>query len=195
MAADKIIRNSKLDTFLSKLATKLTSIFWRKAETAQMTIDSAPTASSPNLVTSGGVKTYVDNAIPSVPTISTDVAADKANNNKTTGSKAVYDFVKPATQSSQPAGGLLPGILYKLGTLSGSVSITLASPSDSNVANEYAFTFTADSTAPTITWPSGVEWAGNCLDANGAPEITGGNSYEVSILDSKGIIVEWEAAS
>jgi hypothetical protein len=34
-------------------------------------------------------------------------------------------------------------------------------------------------------------WAGNCVD-NGAPVITGGNSYEVSILDGKGIIVEWE---
>ena len=67
MAADKIIRNTKLDTFLTKLATKLASIFWRKAETTQITIDSTPTASSTNLVTSGGVKSYVDGAIPSVP--------------------------------------------------------------------------------------------------------------------------------
>ena len=67
MAADKIIRNTKLDTFLLKLATKLASIFWRKAETTQITIDSTPTASSTNLVTSGGVKSYVDGAIPSVP--------------------------------------------------------------------------------------------------------------------------------
>ena len=188
--SDKIIRNSKLDTLLSKLATKLTSIFWRKAETTQVSIDDSPTASSNNLVKSGGVKSYVDGAI---PTMSTDVAADKANNSKTTGAKAVYDFVKPATQSSQPAGGMLPGILYKLGTLTGSVTISLASPSDASVANEYGFTFTAGSTAPTITWPAGVSWAGNCLDSNGVPEITGGNSYEVSILDNKGIIVEWEA--
>ena len=108
-------------------------------------------------------------------------------------SGGVYAFVKPATQSTQPAGGLLPGILYKLGTLTGSVTISLATPSDASVANEYGFTFTAGSTAPTITWPAGVSWAGNCLDSNGVPEITGGNSYEVSILDSKGIMVEWEA--
>lgn len=55
MAADKIIRNTKLDTFLSKLATKLTAIFWRKAETTQVSIDSTPTANSTNLVNSGGV--------------------------------------------------------------------------------------------------------------------------------------------
>lgn len=53
--ADKIIRNSKLDTFLSKLATKLASIFWRKGETIQVGIDDTPTANSSNLVTSGGV--------------------------------------------------------------------------------------------------------------------------------------------
>ena len=56
MAADKIIRNSKLDTLLSKLATKLTAIFWRKAETTQVSIDSTPTANSNNLVKSGGVQ-------------------------------------------------------------------------------------------------------------------------------------------
>ena len=60
MAADKIIRNTKLDTFLSKLATKLTAIFWRKAETTQVSIDDTPTASSNNLVKSGGVYTAVD---------------------------------------------------------------------------------------------------------------------------------------
>ena len=64
MAADKIIRNTKLDTFLSKLATKLTAIFWRKAETTEVAVDSTPTANSNNLVKSGGVKSYVDNAIP-----------------------------------------------------------------------------------------------------------------------------------
>ena len=128
---------------------------------------------------------------PAVP-LSTNVASDKSDNTKASTAKSVYDFVKPATQSSQPAGGFLPGILYKLGTLTGSVTISLATPADSSVANEYGFTFTAGSTAPTITWPSGVTWAGNCVE-DGAPVITGGNSYEVSILDGRGIIVEWEA--
>jgi len=58
--ADKIIRNSKLDTLLSKLATVLASKFWRKAETTQVSVDSAPTSASTNLVTSGGVYTAID---------------------------------------------------------------------------------------------------------------------------------------
>lgn len=190
--ADKIIRNSKLDTFLSKLATKLASIFWRKAETTQVSIDDTPTANSNNLVKSGGVKSYVDEAIPTVPTISTDVEADKASDLKTASPKAVYDFVCPPKASSQPQGGMAPGIFYDLGTLTGSVTISLAAPSDANIANEYRFTFVAGSTAPTVTWPAGVEWAGGCVES-GAPVITGGNSYEVSIMDGKGIIVEWEA--
>ena len=192
MAADKIIRNSKLDTFLSKLATKLTAIFWRKAETTQVSIDSTPTANSNNLVKSGGVKSYVDGAIPSVPTISTDVEADKASDLKTASPKAVYDFVCPPKASSQPQGGMASGIFYDLGTLTGAVTISLAAPSDASIANEYRFTFVAGSTAPTITWPAGVEWAGGCVES-GAPVITGGNSYEVSIMDGKGLIAEWEA--
>jgi hypothetical protein len=289
MAADKIIRNSKLDTFLSKLATKLTAIFWRKAETTEVAVDSTPTANSNNLVKSGGVKSYVDNAIPSVPVqdvtvggssvvssgtavipaipdaveanptvpsgttptdlqnlkvgnnyygiptptvpddlddlsdvnlgtpsdgdvltydsttqkwvadapsggeLSTDVVADKASNVKASTPKSVYDFVKPASQNSLPVGGLEAGILYNLSVLTGSVTIDLATPADSSVANEYAFTFTAGSTVPTISWPASiVGWGGNCIDSNGQPKFVAGNFYEVSIRNNIGAIMEVE---
>jgi hypothetical protein len=35
-------------------------------------------------------------------------------------------------------------------------------------------------------------WAGNCV-TDGSPEITGGNYYEVSVLDGVALIVEVEA--
>ena len=98
--ADKIIRNTKLDTLLSKLATKLTSIFWRKAETIQVTIDTTPTADSNNLVTSGGVKTYVDNHTPTVPV--SDVTVDNVSvvNNGVAEIPAIpTDAVKTSVQS------------------------------------------------------------------------------------------------
>ena len=136
---------------------------------------------------------YIKNkpTIPTVPTISTDVAADKADNSKTTGAKAVYDFVKPAMQSSQPAGGMLPGVLYNLGTLTGSVTVSFAAAGDASVENEYKLTFDADSTAPTITWPNSIlGWAGNCLD-NGAPLIAASKHYEVSVIGGYGIIAEF----
>ena len=128
----------------------------------------------------------------SVPTISTDIATDKTSDAKTASPKAVYDFVKPAMQSSQPAGGMVPGILYNLGTLTGSVTISFASPADASVVNEYGFTFDADSTAPTITWPNSVtSWAGNCLDSNGAPVIAASKHYEVSVIGAYGLIAEF----
>lgn len=125
-------------------------------------------------------------AIPTVPTISTDVATDKADNTKTTGAKAVYDAIHPAYGSSQPQDGMLPNVLYKLGTLSGSVTIAFATPTDNTIENEYKFTFTADSTAPTITWPSGITWIGNSL-TSGAPKVEASNYYECSVIDGHGI--------
>lgn len=105
-------------------------------------------------------------------------------------SGGVYAEVHPDTQSSQPAGGMLPNVLYKLGTLTGTVTISFATASDANIENEYKFTFTAGSTAPTITWPASItKWAGNCVE-NGVPVIADNCSYEVSILEGLAIIVE-----
>jgi len=227
--ADKIIRNTKLDTLLDMLATKLPAIFWRKAETTQVSIDNTPTANSNNLVKSGGVKSYVDNAIPTVPSdlddlsdvnlgtpsdgdvltydsttqkwvadepqggeLSTDVVTDRTDNTKASTPKSVYDFVKPVSQSTIPSGGLLPGVLYNLGVLDSAVTINLATPVDSSVANEYAFTFYTGATAPTITWPNTIlGWAGNCI-VNSAPEISASKFYEVSILNGMAAIMEVE---
>jgi hypothetical protein len=127
--------------------------------------------------------------IPTVPTIDTSID-NASSNTDTAGAKAVYDAVHPATGSSQPSGGMLPNVLYKLGTLTGSVTISLAAASDNTIANEWGFTFTAGSTAPTITWPASIiGWAGNCL-SNGAPVITASKHYEVSIMDGIALIVE-----
>ena len=131
--------------------------------------------------------------IPTVPTISTDIQTDKSSTTKTASPSAVYNEVHPAFGSSQPAGGMLPNVLYKLGTLTGTVSITFAAVTDANIENEYKFTFTAGSTAPTITWPAAITgWAGNCVE-DGAPVITGGNYYEVSVMDGIALIAEVEA--
>lgn len=52
-------------------------------------VDTTPTSGSMNVVTSGGVF----ESIPTVPTISTDIDADKASNAKTASPKAVADYV------------------------------------------------------------------------------------------------------
>ena len=123
-------------------------------------------------------------------TLSTDVVTDKSDNTKASTPKSVYDFVKPASQSSQPVGGMEAGVLYNLGVLTGSITIDFAVPIDANVVNEYAFTFFTGATAPTITWPNDIlVYLGNCI-VNGAPEVVAYKYYEVSVLNGVGIIVE-----
>ena len=194
-------------TGLSYLISKIKAAFWSKSETTQVTVDSTPTANSTNLVTSGGVKTAIDakytkptNGIPAsdlesgvIPSISTSLPADKADNTKTAGAKATYDEIHPATQSSQPAGGLLPNVLYNLGTLTGSVTIAFAAATDANIENEYKFTFETSTTAPNITFPNSiVSWLGNCVDdATGQPELDASKHYEISVVNNYAYIGEF----
>lgn len=87
--------------------------------------------------------------------------------------------------SSQPSGGMLPNVLYNLGTLTGTVTISLASGS-SGVANHYYFTFETGSTAPTINWPASITaWFGGS-----APTINASKHYEVSVLGGVGVAME-----
>lgn len=131
----------------------------------------------------------VDNTptIPTVPTISTDVASDKTSDTKTTSPKAVYSEIHPAKGSSQPAGGLLPNVFYNLGELTGSVTISLASATDSTIENEYKFRFSTGNSAPTITWPNTITgWLGGTT-----PTINANKTYWVAINDGLAIIGEF----
>lgn len=157
-----------------------------------------------------------------VPEISTDINADATSDAKTASPKAVKTFVegkgygtysKPSggipssdlapdvvpvipVDTAIPSGGLGANVHYALGTLTGSVSITLDTTTEvTGQMNIYSLVFTAGATAPTITWPSAItKWAGNCLDSTTlAPVITGGNTYEVSIVDGLAVITEFVA--
>lgn len=77
---------------------------------------------------------------------------------------------------AQPVGGFEPDVVYSLGTLSGTITFSLASPVTGNV-NHYFWMFDTDSTAPTITWPAGLTWA-----AGSAPTVAASKHYEISVL-------------
>ena len=74
---------------------------------------------------SGGIPAsdLASGVIPTVPTISTDVATDKSSTTKTASPSAVYAEVHPAIATTQPQGGFLPKVVYDLGTLTGSQSM------------------------------------------------------------------------
>lgn len=75
---------------------------------------------------------------------------------------------------------LTPNILHKWGTVT-SLTITLAAPVDTTVANYYMFEFTSGSTATTLSLPSTVTWASDVsIEAN--------KKYQVSILNNCGVI-------
>ena len=77
---------------------------------------------------------------------------------------------------AQPVGGFLPDVVYSLGTLSGTITFSLAAAVTGNV-NHYFWMFDTSSTAPTITWPAGLTWA-----AGAAPTVAASKHYEISVL-------------
>lgn len=175
----KVIDNTNLGYLLGKIK----NAFLQKSAVNELPIDATPTANSNNLVKSGGVKAYVDGAI---PTISTDIQTDKASTTKTASPSAVYNEVHPAIATTQPAGGFLPNVVYDLGTITGTVTFSLASASDATIANAYFWTFETSSTAPTITWPANITWIGGS-----APTISASKHYEIMIRNGYGTFIEF----
>ena len=86
------------------------------------------------------------------------------------------EYFSKLVGTAQPSGGFLPDVVYSLGTLTGSVTFSLASPVTGNV-NHYFWMFDTSSTPPTITWPSGLTWA-----AGSAPSVSASRHYEISVL-------------
>lgn len=97
------------------------------------------------------------------------------------------------------SGGILPNILYKLGTLANdaSILISLATPTDNTIANVYTVTFdtgdwdtsSASRLGPSVGWglPITTHWA----DGE-APSIEPNTCYEVSIMDNIACVVTAE---
>jgi hypothetical protein len=71
---------------------------------------------------------------------------------------------------------LQPNILYTFGEVT-SLSLTLATPTNTARVNEYMFQFTSGTTATTLTLPSTVKWIGsNYISAN--------KTYQISIVNN-----------
>lgn len=76
---------------------------------------------------------------------------------------------------------LTPNVMHIWGTVT-SLNLTLATPADSTIVNEYIFRFISGSTPTTLTLPSSIVWI------NGAPEIEANTTYECSIINNLGVI-------
>ena len=165
---------------------------------AVASVDGSSGTPSVAVTLSNGQLSFAFSGIKGVPgtsiVLSTSIVSDKNDNTKAATPKAVYEEVHPAVQSSQPAGGFAPNVLYALGTITGTVSFALASPADNTINNHYFWTFDTGSTAPNVTFPASItKWFGEGLkEENGVkmPDIKENKHYEVSVLDGVGALSE-----
>lgn len=67
-----------------------------------------------------------------------------------------------------------------------SLTLTLATPEDATIYNEYMFEFTSGSTATTLSLPSTIQWTI-------APSIEANKTYQVSIVNNLGVIAGFAA--
>jgi hypothetical protein len=82
--------------------------------------------------------------------------------------------------TSDTSFALTPNVYHRWGTVS-SLSLTLATPSDQTILNEYMFEFVSGSTATSLSLPSTVKWTSEL-------SIEPNKTYQVSILDGLGVI-------
>ena len=120
-----------------------------------------------------------------VPDISTNIFADKANDEKTASPKAVYDAIDPACPSEQPVAGMLPNIVYDFGELSGDTTFLLDTTHLARGVNHYFWTFETPSPAPNVNLPTGLTWRGGS-----APTIKAGKHYEISVRNGIAVALE-----
>lgn len=80
-------------------------------------------------------------------------------------------------ETSYPSGGFRSNKIYDLGSQTGTLTYALYTTSlDTTIKNEWVWSFVTGSTAPTITWPSGITW-----DGGSAPTVNAGCIYEISV--------------
>ena len=88
--------------------------------------------------------------------------------------------VYPVVSMTDATAELLPNTFYRWGEIA-ALSITLETPTNEAITNEYCFEFVSGSTATTLTVPDTIRWAQE-------PSIEAGKTYQVSILNGIGVI-------
>ena len=96
-----------------------------------------------------------------------------------TGDSGIY----PVVNQTASTVSIEPNVLNLWGEMA-ALTITLATPTDSTVVNEYMGQFTSGSTPTEFTYPSTVIWSEE-------PSIEANSTYQFSIINNLGIIVKF----
>lgn len=96
------------------------------------------------------------------------------------GASGIYPVVSQTASSVQ----IQPNVLNLWGEMA-ALTITLATPADNTVVNEYMIQFTSPAaSATTLSLPSTISWVA-------APSINAGVTYQISIINNLGVIAEF----
>lgn len=76
-----------------------------------------------------------------------------------------------------------PNVLNVWGEVA-SLDITLATPTDTSIVNEYMVQFTSGATATQLVLPDTIEWMSE-------PTINANATYQLSIINNLAVIGEW----
>lgn len=112
--------------------------------------------------------------------------------NSGTTQNAVFDFTIPSANypivnQTLSSASISPGCLNVWGEVS-SLSITLATPTDNTIMNEYMIQFTSGTTATTLTLPATIKWVQE-------PDIEANATYQISIVNNLGVVAKFVEAS
>ena len=131
------------------------------------TIPTVPTTlPNPNkLILSGAVTAEYDGSAP----VSVEIP------------EGVAGGIYPVVSMTDATAELAPNTFYRWGEIA-ALSITLETPTNEAITNEYCFEFVSGSTATTLTVPDTIRWAQE-------PSIDTGKTYQVSILNQIGVII------
>lgn len=149
------------------------------------TVDSSLSTSSTNAVRNSVVTKELNKkgtySKPSTGIPKSDLASDVQT--KIDKDNITYGVVNHGTSSTTFS--VTPNVFHIWGTVT-RLNITLATPTDSSIMNEYLFQFTSGSTATSLSTPSTVVWVSE-------PNIEANKTYQVSIVNNIGIIASVNA--
>lgn len=122
-----------------------------------VTIDSSMSSTSTNPVQNNVIKSYIDSNC-NIPTETTTASSKSLTANK---------YCK---WTNTPT----------------SITITLATPSNTSILNNYMFEFTASSSGCTLSVPSTIKWINGT-----APSIEAGKTYQISIINNLATVAKF----
>lgn len=92
-------------------------------------------------------------------------------------------YVAPIINQSVTTATIQPNVLNVWGEVA-TLDITLATPSDTSIVNEYMVQFTSGATATQLVLPDTIEWMSE-------PIINANATYQLSIINNLAVIGEW----